>query len=173
MHTLAGRARFVDPVDGSLFDVNAWYGRLAAQRRLVAWHIKDADRNPMPARARTRSRRSTSARGFPLNSGVDVVYVGEGSIGKGYPCDIDPEVLGFERWFTRFRLTDPGWFNAESDSGPGNATADPGRSLRWAKISARNLLAMQQGRGRAPGLALNGKRARRHLRRARAPRGDD
>ena len=48
MHTLAGRARFVDPVDGSLFDVNGWFGRLAARRRLVAWHIKDADRNPMP-----------------------------------------------------------------------------------------------------------------------------
>ena len=70
--------------------------------------------------------------------------MGEGSIGKGHPCDIDPEVLGFERWFTRFRLTDPGWFNAESDNGPGNATADPGRSLRWARVSARNLLAMRR-----------------------------
>ena len=29
MHTLAGRGRFPDPVDGRLFDVNAWYGRLA------------------------------------------------------------------------------------------------------------------------------------------------
>ena len=29
MHTLAGRARFPDPVDGRLFDVDAWYCRLA------------------------------------------------------------------------------------------------------------------------------------------------
>ena len=48
MHTLAGRARFVDPVDGSLFDVNGWYRRLASQGRLIAWHIKDADRIPLP-----------------------------------------------------------------------------------------------------------------------------
>ena len=156
MHTLAGRARFVDPVDGSLFDVNRWYGRLAAQRRLVAWHIKDADRNPMPAAGTNPFTQEHLRPRFPLHNapagtpptpphgGVDVVYVGEGSIGKGYPCDIDPEVLGFERWFTRYRLTNPGWFDAESDAGPGNATADPGRSLRWAKISARNLLAMRR-----------------------------
>ncbi len=147
MHTLAGRARFVDPVDGSLFDVNRWYGRLAAQRRLVAWHIKDADRNPLPTAGTNPFTQEHARPRFPLNGGVDVVYVGEGSIGKGYPCDIDPEVLGFERWFTRFRLTDPGWFNAESDSGPGNATADPGRSLRWARVSARNLLAMHRVQG--------------------------
>ena len=119
MHTLAGRARFVDPVDGSLFDVNALVrapGRPAAPDRLA-----HQGRRPHPAarrRARTRSRRSTSARGFPLNGGVDVVYVGEGSIGKGYPS-IDPEVLGFRETFTRFRLTDPGWFHTESDIGPG------------------------------------------------------
>ena len=144
MHTLGGRARFVDPVDGSLFDVNRWYGRLAAHRRLVAWHVKDADRNPLPAAGANPFVQEHVRPRFPLNNGVDVVYVGEGSIGKGHPCDIDPEVLGFERWFTRFRLTDPGWFDAESDSGPGNATADPGRSLRWAKISARNMLAMRR-----------------------------
>src|SRR3954447_5035865 len=156
MHTLAGRARFVDPVDRSLFDVNAWYGRLAAKRRLVAWHVKDADRNPMPAAGTNPFTQEHVRPRFPLNNapagtpptppqgGVDVVYVGEGSIGKGYPCDIDPEVLGFERWFTRYQLTDPGWFDAESDSGPGDPTADPGRSLRWAKISARNMLAMRR-----------------------------
>jgi len=159
MHTLAGRARFVDPVDGSLFDVNAWFGRLAARRRLVAWHIKDADRNPMAAAGTNPFTQEHVRPRFPLNNapagtpptpppgGVDVVYVGEGSIGKGYPCDIDPEVLGFERWFTRYRLTDPGWFNSESDSGPGNVPADPGRSLRWAKVSARNLLAMRRAEG--------------------------
>jgi len=145
MHTLAGRARFPDPVDGSLFDVNGWYGRLARDRRLIAWHIKDADRIPMPAAGTNPFSQEHVRPLFPLNGGVDVVYVGEGSIGKGYPCDVDPAVLGFPEWFRRFRLSDPGWFHAESDSGPGPAT-DPGRSLRWAKISARYLRSLQTGR---------------------------
>src|SRR5215218_5517563 len=137
MHTLAGRARFVDPVDGSLFDVNRWYGRLAAQRRLVAWHAKDADRNPLPTAGANPFTQEHFRPRFPLNGGVDVVYVGEGSIGKGHPCDIDPEVLGFPETFRRYRLSDPGWFHTESDAGPGPSTGtDPGRSLRWAKVSA-------------------------------------
>jgi hypothetical protein len=37
-------------VDGSLFDVNGWYTRLARARRLIARHLKDADRIPLPAR---------------------------------------------------------------------------------------------------------------------------
>ena len=40
MHTLAGRGRFPDPVDGRLFDVNAWYCRLADDDRLIAWHVE-------------------------------------------------------------------------------------------------------------------------------------
>jgi sugar phosphate isomerase/epimerase len=140
MHTLAGRARFRDPVDGSLFDVNGWYRRLADQGRLIAWHIKDADRIPLPATPDSNPFSQTHVRPtFPLNGGVDVVYVGEGSIGQGYPCDVDPEVLGFPETFRRYRLSDPGWFHAESDNGPGSATADPGRSLRWAKVSAAYL----------------------------------
>ena len=63
--------------------------------------------------------------GFPLNGGVDVVYVGEGSISKGYPVDPDPEVLGYADQFDRFELGSPGWFHAESDSGPGPAATDP------------------------------------------------
>jgi sugar phosphate isomerase/epimerase len=135
MHTLAGRARFPDPVDGRLFDVNGWYGRLAKQRRLIAWHIKDADRMPLPAPGTNPFSQEHVRPLFPLNGSVDVVYVGEGSIGKGYPADIDPAVLGFPETFRRYRLADPGWFHTESDAGPGPA-ADPGRSLRWAKVSA-------------------------------------
>ena len=63
------------------------------------------------------------------------MYVGEGSVGRGYPVDPDPEVIGFQETFTRFGLSDPGWFNTESDLGPGPAT-DPGRSQRWVKVSA-------------------------------------
>jgi sugar phosphate isomerase/epimerase len=132
MHTLAGRARFPDPVDGSLFDVNGWYGRLAAQRRLIAWHLKDADRIPLPAPGANPFSQEHVRPTFPLNGGVDVVYVGEGSIAHGHPADIDPAVLGFPEMFSRYRLSAPGWFHAESDSGPGPAASDPGRSLRWA-----------------------------------------
>jgi len=143
MHTLGGRARFPGP-DGSLFDHNAWFARLSRQRRLIAWHIKDADRDPQPAADANPFVQEHQRPRFPLNGGLDVVYVGEGSIGKGYPCDVDPTVLGFPETFKRYPLSDPGWFHAESDNGPGSATignptADPGRSLRWAKVSAMYL----------------------------------
>jgi Xylose isomerase-like TIM barrel len=145
MHALAGRARFVDPVDGRLFDINAWYGRLAAKKRLIAWHIKDADRIiPLPAPGTNPFTQERARPGFPLNGGIDVVYVGEGSIGRGYPVDPDPEVLGFRDTFTDFQLSDPAWFNTESDLGPGPAT-DPGRSLRWAKVSAAYMLQLREG----------------------------
>jgi sugar phosphate isomerase/epimerase len=144
MHTLAGRARFPDPVDGRLFDVNAWYGRLAAQKRLIAWHAKDADRIiPLPAAGTNPFTQQRARPGFPLNGGIDVVYVGEGSIANGYPVDPDPEVIGYQEQFDRFELSSPGWFHAESDSGPGPAATDPGRSLRWAKVSAKYLLALR------------------------------
>jgi hypothetical protein len=150
MHTLAGRARFPDPVDGSLFDVDAWYERLARQRRLIAWHIKDADRIPLPAAGANPFSQTHVRPLFPLNAGVDVVYVGEGSIGKGYPCDIDPAVLGFPETFRRYPLADPAWFHNETDSGPGGA-ADPGRSLRWAKVSAAYMLSLRGRGGRGTG----------------------
>jgi sugar phosphate isomerase/epimerase len=145
MHTLAGRGRFPDPVDGRLFDVNAWYARLEKKKRLIAWHIKDADRViPLPAPGVNPFTQTRARPGFPLNNGVDVVYVGEGSVGRGYPVDPDPEVLGFQEQFDRYELSSPGWFHAESDSGPGPAT-DPGRSLRWAKVSADWLRDLREG----------------------------
>ncbi len=145
MHTLAGRARFPDPVDGRLFDVNAWYERLARDNRLIAWHAKDADRIIPPPPPGVNPFTQTRQRpGFPLNGGVDVVYVGEGSIGRGYPVDPDPEVLGFQEQFDRYRLMTPKWFHAESDSGPGPAATDPGRSMRWAKVSAAYLRGLRE-----------------------------
>ena len=122
MHALAGRARFPDPVDGRLFDVNAWYGRLAAKKRLIAWHAKDADRIiPLPAPGTNPFTQTRTRPGFPLNDGTDVVYVGEGSIGKGYPVDPDPEVIGYPDHLRPLRLSNPGWFHAECDLGPGPA----------------------------------------------------
>ena len=149
MHTLAGRARFPDPVDGRLFDVDAWYSRLAREKRLIAWHVKDADRIiPLPAPGSNPFTQTRNRAGFPLNGGVDVVYVGEGAVGQGYPVDPDPEVIGFQEMFARYRRSSPGWFLNESDSGPGPA-ADPGRSLRWAKESAQYMLALRGNRRRA------------------------
>jgi hypothetical protein len=73
--------------------------------------------------------------------------VGEGSIGKGYPCDIDPAVLGFPETFRRFGLSDPGWFHTESDDAGRGPAGDPGRSLRWAKVSAAYMLSLAGRRG--------------------------
>jgi sugar phosphate isomerase/epimerase len=141
MHTLAGRARFVDPVDGRLFDHNAWFARLSASKRLIAWHIKDAVRiTPMVAPGVNPFSQNVMRPGFFANP--DVVYVGEGSIGRGYPVDPDPQVLGFRETLSRFRLSEPGWFINESDNSPGPAE-DPGRSLRWAKVSARYTLNLE------------------------------
>ena len=144
MHTLAGRARFPDPVDGRLFDVDAWYRRLArgqAADRLAREGRRPG--HPAPgARHEPVHADQKTVPGFPLNGGVDVVYVGEGAVGQGYPVDPDPEVIGFQEMFERYRLSSPGWFLNESDSGPGPA-AGPGRSLRWAKESAQYMLALR------------------------------
>jgi hypothetical protein len=104
--------------------------------------------------------------GFPLNGGVDAIYSLEGHLGKGYPADPgstapgarpgpDPNVIGFRRFFTEVRSMRSRGFRyhiIESDSGPGpydpalpftDPRQDPGRSLRVAKYSARNLLALK------------------------------
>jgi sugar phosphate isomerase/epimerase len=145
-HTLAGRQRFPDPVDGRLFDHNRWFRRLDAQNRLIAWHIKDSIRTlPLQTTGVNPFLQTVTRPGFFANP--DVVYVGEGTVGQGYPVDPDPQVLGFQRTFTRFKLSIPGWFVAESDEAVGG-TADPGRSLRHAKVSAaylRNLRKSEHG----------------------------
>ena len=151
MHTLAGRARFPDPVDGRLFDVNAWYGRLAAEDRLIAWHVEGRRPGHPTAAPGTNPFTQQRARpGFPLNAGVDVVYVGEGSISRRATRSTPtPRCIGYSDQFDRFELSSPAWFHAESDSGPGPAAVDPGRSLRWAKVSAKYLLDLRaDGDGR-------------------------
>ena len=137
MHTLAGRARFPDPVDGSLFDINALVRRAwPRQRRLIAWHIKDADRIPLPRRGHEPVHAGARAAAASRSTAASTSSTSaRGRSARATRVDIDPEVLGFPETFTRFRLSDPGWFNTESDLGPGPAT-DPGRSLRWAKVSA-------------------------------------
>jgi sugar phosphate isomerase/epimerase len=146
LHMYAGRARFPDPADGSLFDA---LGFLASnQQRFVGWHIKDGSRiSPAPAPPANPFTQTTlrppTFTGTP-SSNVDTIYAGEGSLGQGFPVDPDPAVIGFKRIFDEFGPKGAHWAIVESDSGPGPA-ADPGRSLRHAKISARNMIGLRQG----------------------------
>jgi sugar phosphate isomerase/epimerase len=142
-HTLNGRARFPDPVDGRLFDHNRWFAKLDKQDRLIAWHIKDSNRvlKLQDTSGVAPYSQNVTRPGFFNNP--DVVYVGEGTTGKGYPVDPDPEVLGYQYTFTRFRLSDPRWFVTESDNAIGNA-ADPGKSLRHAKLAAQYMLNLKK-----------------------------
>jgi hypothetical protein len=132
-------------------------------KRLMGYHIKDASRNPTEVRTNVGPYIQTQTRaGFPLLTGLagraseDGIYSLEGQIGKGYPADPDPNVIGFRRMFTEVRSHRRKGFKfhiIESDAGPGPAPArgvatndaihDPGRSLRLAKISARNLLGLK------------------------------
>ena len=141
MHTLAGRARFPDPVDGRLFDVNAWYGRLAAQKRLIAWHAKDADRIiPLPAPgtnpftqtraaarlpAQRRGRRGVRRRGLDLQG----LPGRPGPRGDRLPGAVRP-----------VRAQQPGLVPRRERQRAGTGRRDAGRSLRWAKVSAKYLL---------------------------------
>jgi hypothetical protein len=166
-HMYNARGRFPN-VDGSLWDPisymqNNW-------KRLVGWHVKDAVRAAVPVAAPGNPWDQTKVRpGFPINGGMDVIYSTEGHLGNGaaaaaqpgiaptgYGFDpgatapsaspgLDPRVWGFRREFTEIRANRAKGFKfhiVESDSGPGPA-ADPGRSLRHAKISAKLLLGLK------------------------------
>jgi sugar phosphate isomerase/epimerase len=142
LHMFAGRARFPDPIDGRLWDAEAWLKK--NERRLTAWHVKDGVRVLPPPAPPTNPFTQTMAR---TPTFTDVVYAGEGSIGQGYPVDPDPQVVGFAELFSRFTVRDPGHYLSESDSGPGPATgpnADPGRSLRYAKVAAKYLRELRE-----------------------------
>ena len=146
LHSYAGRARFPDPVNGSMWDALGFWK--ANSHRLVGWHIKDGNRLvPAPAAGvnpftQTVSRPPTFVQGSA--AGPDVVYSGEGSIGQGYPVDPDPAVVGYRRIFDEVGEKGSRFFIVESDSGIGNA-ADRGRSLRHAKVSIANMLGLRGG----------------------------
>jgi sugar phosphate isomerase/epimerase len=139
LHAYAGRARFPDPVDGSLWDAFGFWK--ANAHRLIGWHVKDGSRIVPPPPAGTNPFTQTIARTATF---TDAIIVGEGSIGQGYPVDPDPAVVGFRRLFDEVGVKGAKWYLVESDSGPGPAT-DPGRSLRHAKLSAEYLLGLRAG----------------------------
>ena len=145
-HGYAGRARFPDPVDGHLVDLFGWWK--SHYHRLVAWHIKDGTGSPSsPPRRPIRSprwssdrRRSRPAAWPPTTPCIP----GEGSIGQGYPVDPDPGVVGFKRIFEDVGAKGSRFYIVESDNAIGPA-ADPGRSLRHAKLGAAYMLALRAG----------------------------
>ena len=154
-HTYNARGRFPDPVDGSLWDAEAWIK--SNWKRVMGWHIKDANRAvPAPAPPGNPFTQTWTRPGFPINNGTDVIYSTEGHLGKGHPFDPgatapaakpgpDPTVIGFKRLFTETRSYRGKGFKyhiVETDSGGGGA-ADQGRSLRHAKISAKLLLGLK------------------------------
>jgi len=142
-HSYSGRARFPDPVDGSKWDAFGFWKENA--HRIVGWHVKDGTRlasNPAPPA--NPFTQTTARAGFPLAGGIDALYTGEGTIGRGYPTDPDPAVVGFKRIFDDVGNKGAKWSILETDSGIGPAT-DPGRSLRHAKLGAQYLLGLRAG----------------------------
>jgi sugar phosphate isomerase/epimerase len=140
LHALAGRARFPDPSDGSLWGPPLDYW-VRNSHRLLAWHIKDGSRLvPQPAPPANPFTQTVQR----TPTFVDVIYAGEGSIGQGYPVDPDPAVPGFKKIFQDVGEKGSRYYIVESDSGPGPAS-DPGRSLRHAKISLQNMLGLRGG----------------------------
>ena len=141
-HAYAGRARFPFP-DGSLFDIVGWW--MANAHRNVAWHVKDGTRvAPQPAPPTNPFTQNVVRPGFPLGTGTDALYIGEGTIGQGYPVDPDPAVIGFRTLFDDVPGKGDRFYMTESDGTQGGST-DPGRSLRHARLAAQYLLGLRAG----------------------------
>lgn len=151
-HGYAGRARFpfagwsaADPYNPAyLFDLFGWW--MANYHRIVAWHIKDGTRVvPQPLPPTNPFTQVVARVGFPLGS-TDALYEGEGSIGQGYPVDPDQAVVGFKRIFGDVGAKGSRFYMTESDNAIGPA-ADPGRSLRHAKLGVQYLLGLRAAPG--------------------------
>jgi sugar phosphate isomerase/epimerase len=137
LHSLSGRKRFPLP-SGPDFDPYGWV--TSDPKRFLAYHLKDGNVNPTWAGPPAAGPYVQTFLRTPTFT--DAVGVGEGDIGKGYPSDNDPASVGFPA-FIAAKGNGNRYHIVESDSGPGPATganADPGRSLRHAKISAQYLL---------------------------------
>jgi sugar phosphate isomerase/epimerase len=140
LHSFAGRARFPDPVDGSLWGPPLEFWKTNSHR-ILAWHVKDGSRLATPPAPGVNPFTQTIAR---TPTFTDAILAGEGSIGQGYPLDADQAVVGFKRIFDQVGEKGSRYYVIESDSGPGPAT-DPGRSLRHAKYSLQNMLGLRGG----------------------------
>ena len=140
LHSYAGRARFRDPVDGSLWGALDFWKENS--KRILAWHVKDGSRLVPPPTNPTANPFTQVLQRTPTFQ--DAILAGEGSIGQGYPVDPDPAVVGFKTIFDEVGEKGSRYYIVETDSGLGGAT-DPGRSLRHAKYSLQNMLGLRGG----------------------------
>ena len=126
MHTLAGRGRFPDPSTGGCSTSTPGTGGSPPR----TGSSPGTPRTPTassrcPRRARTRSPRRARGRGSRSTAASTSSTSARARSRSGYPVDPDPEVIGYQEQFDRFELSSPGWFHAESDSGPGPAPSTP------------------------------------------------
>jgi sugar phosphate isomerase/epimerase len=148
LHWYSGWIEYPDPVTGQRM-ADPLSIVLDDVSRFIAFHIKDGDRirpivtPPVPPYTQLFQR---TVDGITF---TDTIADGEGDIGKGYPSDPSPEVVGFRSFFDQVQAASNNRYKrvfkyiSESDSAIGPATgtdADPGRSLRWARHSAHYLL---------------------------------
>ena len=75
---------------------------------------------------------------------VEVAHGDQVPFLAGYPVDPDPAVVGYKRIFDEVGEKGSRFYIVESDGAIGSA-ADPGRSLRHAKISIANMLGLRGG----------------------------
>ena len=168
-HMYNARGRFPDPVDGSLWDPVSYMTK--NWKRLVGWHVKDAVRAVTPVAAPGNPFEQTKVRpGFPLTGGVDVIYSLEGHLANGAQAaaqpGITPRGYGYRPGRDRALGARPARTRACGASGASSRRsrptarrassttswsptavparpADPGRSLRHAKYSAKLLLGLK------------------------------
>jgi hypothetical protein len=153
LHNYAGRARFRNPTTG-LMDISIWDMIHADPKRLMGFHLKDGNVNPnwvvgAPGTGAGESGGGPYVQTFLRTpTFTDTFAPLEGDLGKGTPAGFDTDNRGMKKYIDKT----PGKYVPlrhhviESDSGPGpttGANADPGRSLRHAKASAKALLALR------------------------------
>ncbi len=121
-HMYNARGRFPNP-DGSLWDPisymqNNW-------KRLVGWHVKDANRTVTPVAPPGNAWEQTAIRpGFPLAGGVDVIYSTEGHLGNGAAAAAQPGIAPVMYGF------DPGAKAPSAQPGPTRGSGASGGSSR-------------------------------------------
>ena len=141
LHSYSGADRFPKS-DGSRFDPFKWV--LSDDKRFIAYHLKDGDRNVRLGWAARRWAVHPEQAAAGGTTTIDGIASGEGEIGLGHPGDAKwQESVGFVKWvekpdgrYVRLHLI-------ESDGAVGGA-ADPARSLRHAWISAEIMTGLRQ-----------------------------
>ena len=132
LHSYSGADRFPKS-DGSRFDPLKWV--LSDGRRVIAFHLKDGDRNLSWAGPPSGGPYIQN-KPRPGTTTIDGIASGEGEVGLGHPGDEKWQAsAGFETFIFKGQK-DRRQQIIESDGAVGGA-ADQARSLRHATISAK------------------------------------